>query len=94
MPVLHVTKQGSGKDAKIEVVEDDNVQPWPSDAHFEVVGTAPSRLEGREKVSGRAQYSYDVRLPGQLYARVLRSTRGSRELTPQWPSASPASTPC
>ncbi|MEI4920747.1 hypothetical protein Q8G81_34900, partial [Klebsiella pneumoniae] len=30
-------------------------------------------LEGREKVTGRAQYASDVRLPGQLYARVLRS---------------------
>ena len=32
-----------------------------------------TRLEGREKVSGKARYASDVRLPGQLYARVLRS---------------------
>jgi CO/xanthine dehydrogenase Mo-binding subunit len=32
-----------------------------------------ARVEGAEKVSGAAQYSCDVRLPGQLYARVLRS---------------------
>jgi xanthine dehydrogenase YagR molybdenum-binding subunit len=32
-----------------------------------------TRVEGPEKVAGRAQYSCDVRLPGQLYARVLRS---------------------
>lgn len=31
------------------------------------------RVEGPEKVSGRACYSCDVRLSGQLYARVLRS---------------------
>jgi CO/xanthine dehydrogenase Mo-binding subunit len=31
------------------------------------------RLEGFDKVSGRARYSCDVRLPGQLYAAVLRS---------------------
>ena len=31
------------------------------------------RVEGPEKVSGKATYSCDVRLPGQLYARVLRS---------------------
>jgi xanthine dehydrogenase YagR molybdenum-binding subunit len=31
------------------------------------------RVEGAEKVSGRARYAGDVRLPGQLYARVLRS---------------------
>jgi CO/xanthine dehydrogenase Mo-binding subunit len=32
-----------------------------------------ARVEGPEKASGRARYSCDVRLPGQLYARVLRS---------------------
>jgi xanthine dehydrogenase YagR molybdenum-binding subunit len=31
------------------------------------------RLEGWDKVSGRARYASDVRLPGQLYAAVLRS---------------------
>jgi CO/xanthine dehydrogenase Mo-binding subunit len=32
-----------------------------------------TRIEGPDKVSGRARYACDVRLPGQLYARVLRS---------------------
>jgi CO/xanthine dehydrogenase Mo-binding subunit len=32
-----------------------------------------TRLEGPDKVSGRARYACDVRLPGQLYAAVLRS---------------------
>lgn len=32
-----------------------------------------ARIEGPEKVSGSARYACDVRLPGQLYARVLRS---------------------
>jgi CO/xanthine dehydrogenase Mo-binding subunit len=31
------------------------------------------RIEGPEKVSGRAKYAGDIRLPGQLFARVLRS---------------------
>lgn len=38
-----------------------------------VVGRAQPRVEGAEKVSGRAQYSGDIHLPGQLYARILRS---------------------
>jgi CO/xanthine dehydrogenase Mo-binding subunit len=38
-----------------------------------VIGRRVSRLEGIEKVTGRALYSADVRLKGQLYARVLRS---------------------
>ena len=32
-----------------------------------------TRLEGPDKVTGKAVYSSDVRLPGQLYAKVLRS---------------------
>ena len=32
------------------------------------------RLEGAEKVTGRARYAGDQRLPGVLYARIVRST--------------------
>lgn len=32
-----------------------------------------SYAPSKEKVSGRARYAYDIRLPGLLYARVLRS---------------------
>ncbi|MBI4060777.1 MAG: xanthine dehydrogenase family protein, partial [Elusimicrobia bacterium] len=38
-----------------------------------VAGSPHPRVEGGEKVSGQARYSGDIRLPGQLYARVLRS---------------------
>lgn len=42
-------------------------------AELSVAGRPQPRVEGAEKVSGRARYACDVRLPGQLYARVLRS---------------------
>jgi CO/xanthine dehydrogenase Mo-binding subunit len=38
-----------------------------------VVGTPVQRLEGPEKVSGRATYAADVSLPGMLWCKVLRS---------------------
>ena len=41
-------------------------------AELRVMGTSPLRLDGREKVTGAARYAGDVRLPGLLYARVLR----------------------
>lgn len=37
------------------------------------VGTATPRVDGLERVTGRATYSADIRLPDMLYARVLRS---------------------
>jgi len=38
-----------------------------------VVGTRVQRLDGPDKVSGRAKYTFDVTRPGMLYARVVRS---------------------
>ncbi len=38
-----------------------------------IIGTPTPRLEGPEKVSGRAIYASDVDLPGMLWCRVLRS---------------------
>jgi CO/xanthine dehydrogenase Mo-binding subunit len=70
---LRIKQEGQGDEAQIEVIEADEVQAWPSDADLAVVGKGYSRLEGREKVTGNARYTYDVRLPRQLYARVLRS---------------------
>jgi nicotinate dehydrogenase subunit B len=39
---------------------------------FNVIGKSTKRVDGREKVTGRAVYAGDVRRPGMLYARVLR----------------------
>ena len=38
------------------------------------VGRSVPRLEGREKVTGRAEYTHTMRLPGMLYAKLFRST--------------------
>lgn len=40
---------------------------------YEVIGTRPIRPDGTDKVTGRALYGADVRLPGMLYGMVLRS---------------------
>lgn len=41
-------------------------------ADFQVMGKAEKRRDAREKVTGKARYAGDIRLPGMLYARVLR----------------------
>src|ERR1051325_10666286 len=40
---------------------------------FKVVGTSPLRHDGMDKVTGRAAYGADIRLPGMLHGAVLRS---------------------
>jgi CO/xanthine dehydrogenase Mo-binding subunit len=37
------------------------------------VGRAIPRLEARAKVTGRAEYTYNLRLPGMLYGKVFRA---------------------
>ncbi|MFH1764735.1 MAG: molybdopterin cofactor-binding domain-containing protein [Gemmatimonadota bacterium] len=39
---------------------------------FTVMGESPLRMDGVEKVTGAAKYAGDIRLPGMLYARILR----------------------
>ncbi len=47
--------------------------PWPQNAPLEVVGSSQPRIDGFERVTGRARYSYDVHPPGMLYGRILGS---------------------
>ncbi|MDQ3540937.1 MAG: xanthine dehydrogenase family protein molybdopterin-binding subunit, partial [Chloroflexota bacterium] len=73
MATIQVSQQGSGDETTVEVIEEDRLQSWPKDGSLAIVGKGHPRLEGNEKVTGRARYTYDVRLPAQLYAKVLRS---------------------
>ncbi|HMA08051.1 MAG TPA: molybdopterin cofactor-binding domain-containing protein, partial [Ramlibacter sp.] len=41
-------------------------------SQFSVMGSSPARLDGVDKVTGAAKYAGDIRLPGMLYARILR----------------------
>jgi xanthine dehydrogenase YagR molybdenum-binding subunit len=47
--------------------------PWDPATKFTILGTRIPRLDAQAKVSGEARYSADVRLPGMLYGRILRS---------------------
>lgn len=55
------------------VVERDDPEQWPASAELKHVGKPHPRIDGAERVTGRATYTYDVRLPGMLSARILRS---------------------
>lgn len=40
---------------------------------FSLIGTNYPKIDGEEKVMGRAQYTGDIKLPGMLYAKFVRS---------------------
>ena len=42
------------------------------------IGRSVPRLEGRDKVTGRAEYTHTMRIPGMLYAKLFRSTVRAR----------------
>ena len=41
---------------------------------FSAVGHSIPRVEAQAKVTGRAEYVHNLRLPGMLYGRIHRST--------------------
>ncbi len=63
------------------IVEGEEPQPWEENAPLRTVGQATPRVDGRERVSGTARYTYDVQLPGMIYAAVLRSPHPHARIT-------------
>ncbi len=53
---------------------------WPEKGNRSLIGKRISRLDGPAKSTGRAQYAYDVNLPGMLWARVLPSPYARAEV--------------
>jgi xanthine dehydrogenase YagR molybdenum-binding subunit len=43
---------------------------WPKERRL--IGTKVQRLDGPDKATGRAKYSYDINRPGMLHAKILR----------------------
>jgi xanthine dehydrogenase YagR molybdenum-binding subunit len=48
--------------------------PWDLDTRLTHVRGRHPRLEGPQKVTGRALYTYDVALPGMLWAKMVRAS--------------------
>ena len=45
---------------------------WPEPGKTTLIGKRISRVDGPAKVTGTAKYTYDLKPPGMLYAKVLR----------------------
>ena len=46
--------------------------PWSFEADLKVVGKRLPRVDGPDKVSGRARYTFDLQVPGMLHGTILR----------------------
>jgi len=55
------------------MADDNSKYGWPAADQRTLIGKRISRVDGPEKVSGRAKYTYDVHRPGMLYGKVVRS---------------------
>ena len=65
---------------EIEVDEDSGPGWGPNDKHT-LLNHRMTRVDGPLKVTGVARYTYDQRLPGMLYARILRSPHAHARVT-------------
>ncbi len=54
---------------------------WPPAEKRSLIGKRISRLDGPEKASGRAKYSYDINRPGGLVAKMLLSPHAHAKVT-------------
>ena len=54
---------------------------WPEAGERKLIGQRISRVDGPAKTSGKAKYTYDVKLPGMLYAMVLGSPYAHAKIT-------------
>ncbi len=81
MARLRVTRTEQDGEVSYEASERVELPTWTADTELRVVGKRHPRVEGMEKVTGRAHYAYDQRLPRQLYAAVLRSPHPHARVT-------------
>ena len=71
---IKVPRVINGIETMVEIeVDEDSGPGWgPNDKHT-VLNHRMTRVDGPLKTTGAAKYTYDQRLPGMLYARILRS---------------------
>jgi len=56
----------------VEIPETDP-KPWDGKSDLKYIGKRIPRIDGKFKTSGRAKYTFDIKLPGMLYGKIIRS---------------------
>ncbi len=58
---------------ELYLIEGEEPKPWATDAELRVVGKSTPKIDGPDRVTGKAIYTADIQLPGMLTAKALRS---------------------
>jgi xanthine dehydrogenase YagR molybdenum-binding subunit len=79
---IRVPRVINGIEQMVEIeVDEDSGPGWgPNDKHT-LLNHPMQRVDGPLKVSGAAQYTYDVRVPNMLYARIKRCPHAHAKIT-------------
>lgn len=69
---IKTTQVVDGHEREVEIEVDDVDGPaWPARSRLRLLNHDLPRVDGPDKVTGRARFTHDVRLPGMLFARLL-----------------------
>lgn len=79
---IKVPRVINGVEQMVEIEVDDDAGPgWgPNDKHA-LLNHRLTRVDGPVKVAGAARYTHDMRVPGMLYGRILRSPHAHARVT-------------
>src|ERR1043165_10039701 len=79
---IRVPRVINGVEQMVEIeVDADSGPGWgPNDKHT-LLNHRLTRVDGPLKAAGAARYTYDQRLPGMLYGRILRSPHAHARIT-------------
>ncbi|HSD45721.1 MAG TPA: xanthine dehydrogenase family protein molybdopterin-binding subunit [Pyrinomonadaceae bacterium] len=79
---IRVPRVVNGVEQMVEIeVDEDSGPGWgPNDKHT-LLNHRLTRVDGPLKAAGAALYTYDQRLPGMLYGRILRCPHGHARIT-------------
>ncbi len=79
MPIEEIMGEAQVPEVNLPATATNSPYAWP--AERKILSTRVNRIDGPEKVSGRAKYSYDIKRPGLLYARIVRSPHPHARVT-------------
>jgi xanthine dehydrogenase YagR molybdenum-binding subunit len=77
---IKTTMPVNGIDTEVEIEVPDIVASWGKKFDREYVGAPMPRVDGYDKVTGRAKYTFDINLPGMLFGAILRSPHAKAKI--------------